>query len=158
MLLTRGDETKVAGGKARAVAGSRRRRAWRVISAGLAGLACAIALAGCEPVPTVAVVQSGVAIEGGSCQIVVNAANVTANTTYGIGMYTTGSPAELGELTSSSSGMIIDGRVSYPSNTLPRQYSNLYVEIYTVHSGQFGAGLVSAKVTIAVCLPTGLAP
>jgi len=106
----------------------------------------------------VAVVQSGVAIEGGSCQIVVNAANVAASTTYGIGMYTTGSPAELGELTSNSSGQIIDGRVSYPSSTLPRQYSNLYAEMYTVHSGQFGAGLASAKVTIAVCLPTGLAP
>jgi hypothetical protein len=158
MLLIRGKETKVADGKARAAAGFRPRRAWRVIAAGFAGLACAIAVAGCGPVPTVAVVQSGVAIEGGSCQIVVNAANVAASTTYGIGMYTTGSPAELGELTSNSSGMIIDGRVSYPSNTLPRQYSNLYVEIYSVHSGQFGAGLVSAKVTIAVCLPTGLAP
>jgi hypothetical protein len=158
MLLIRREETKVAGGKERAVAGSRPWRARRVISAGFAGLAGVIALAGCGPVPTVAVVQSGVAIEGGSCQIVVNAANVTANTTYGIGMYTTGSPAELGEVTSNSSGMIIDGRVSYPSNTLPRQYSNLYVEVYTVHSGQFGAGLVSAKVTIAVCLPTGLAP
>jgi hypothetical protein len=158
MLLIQGEETKVAGGKARAAAGLRPRRARRIVSAGFAGLACAIALAGCGPVPTVAVVQSGVAIEGGSCQIVVNAANVTANTTYGIGMYTTGSPAELGELTSNSSGMIIEGRVSYPSDALPRQYSNLYVEIYSVHSGQFGAGLVSAKVTIAVCLPTGLAP
>ena len=94
-----------------------------MVAAGFAGLACAIALAGCGPLPTVAVVQSAVAFEGGSCQIVVNAANVTANTTYGIGMYTTGSPAELGELTSNSSGMIINGRVSYPSNALPRQYS-----------------------------------
>jgi hypothetical protein len=30
--------------------------------------------------------------------------------------------------------------------------------MYAVQSGQFGAGLASAKVTIAVCLPTGLAP
>jgi hypothetical protein len=140
------------------MAGSRTRRTWRVVLAGCAGLVGAIVLAGCGPVPTVAVVQSGVAIEGGSCQIVVNAVNVTANKTYGIGMYTTGSPAQLGELTSNSSGMIINGRVSYPSNALPRQYSNLYAEIYTVHSGQFGAGLASAKVNIAVCLPTGLAP
>jgi hypothetical protein len=129
-----------------------------VVAAGFAGLACAIALAGCGPLPTVAVVQSAVAFEGGSCQIVVNAANVTANTTYGIGMYTTGSPADLGELTSNSSGMIINGRVSYPSNALPHQYSNLYVEMYAVQSGQFGSGLAAAKVTIAVCLPTGLAP
>jgi hypothetical protein len=133
-------------------------RMWRVVAAGFAGLVCAIALAGCGPLPTVAVVQSAVAFEGGSCQIVVNAANVTANTTYGIGMYTSGSPAELGTLTSNSSGMIINGRVSYPSNTLPRQYSNPYVEMYTVQSGQWGSGLASAKVTIAVCLPTGLAP
>jgi hypothetical protein len=135
--------------------GSHARRKWRVVAAGLAGLVCAIALAGCGPLPTVAVVESdGVALEGGSCGIVVSAANVTANTTYEIGMYTTGSPVELGELTSNSSGSIIDGRLDYPSKTLPRQYSNLYVEIYTAQ----GAGLASAKVTIAVCLPTGLAP
>ena len=65
---------------------------------------------------------------------------------------------ELGELTSDSTGTITDGRVSYPSNSLPRQYSNLYVEIYTVQSGQFGAGFAAARVTISVCLPTGLAP
>jgi hypothetical protein len=130
----------------------------RVVAAGFAGLVSAVALAGCGPLPTVAVVQSALAFEGGSCQIVVNAANVTANTTYGIGMYTTGSAAELGTLTSNSSGTIVNGRVSYPSNTLPRQYSNLYVEMYAVQNGQFGTGLASAKVTIAVCLPTGLAP
>ena len=157
LLITRGG-TREAHGEPGAVIGSKARRTWRVVAAGFAGLACAIALAGCGPLPTVAVVQSDVAIEGGSCQIVVNAANVTANTTYGIGMYTTGSPAELGELTSNSSGMIINGRVSYPSDALPHQYSNLYVEMYAVHSGQFGSGLASAKVTIAVCLPTGLAP
>jgi hypothetical protein len=156
LLLSRGG-TSGAHGEPGAVIGSHARRKWRAVAAGVAGLACAIALAGCGPLPTVAVVQS-VAFEGGSCQIVVNAANVTANTTYGIGMYTTGSPAELGELTSNSSGMIINGRVSYPSNALPRQYSNLYVEMYAVRSGQFGSGLASAKVTIAVCLPTGLAP
>ena len=157
LLIARGG-TRGAHGEPRAVIGSHARRKWRVVAAGFAGLACAIALAGCGPLPTVAVVQSAVAFEGGSCQIVVNAANVTANTTYGIGMYTTGSPAELGELTSNSSGMIINGRVSYPSNALPHQYSNLYVEMYAVQSGQFGSGLASAKVTIAVCLPTGLAP
>jgi hypothetical protein len=151
-------ETKVAGGDPGAVMGSHARRKWRVVAAGFAGLVGAVALAGCGPVPTVAVVQSAVAFEGGTCQIVVNAANVTANTTYGIGMYTTGSPVELGELTSNSSGSINNGTVTYPSKTLPRQYSNLYVEVYTVQSGQFGAGLTSAKVTIAVCLPTGLAP
>jgi hypothetical protein len=158
MLLIARGATRVADREPGAVIGSRARRAWRVVAAGCAGLVCVIALAGCGPLPTVAVVQSGVAFEGGSCEIVVNAANVTANTTYGIGMYTTGSPAELGTLTSNSSGLIINGRVSYPSKTLPREYSNLYVEMYAVQSGQFGAGLAPAKVTIAVCLPTGLAP
>jgi hypothetical protein len=151
-------EARVAGGEPGAVTGSRTRRKWRVAAAGFAGLVCAIALAGCGPLPTVVVEQSGVAFEGGTCEIVVNASDFTANTTYGIGMYTTGSPVELGELTSNSSGSILGGRVDYPSKTLPRQYSNLYVEIYAVRSGQFGAGLAIAKVTIAVCLPTGLAP
>lgn len=158
MFLIAGRGTRVAGGEPGAVSGSHARRMWRVVAAGSAGLVCAIGLAGCGPVPTVAVVQSGVAFEGGSCQIVVDATNVTPNTTYGIGMYTTGSPAELGELTSNSSGSIANGTVSYPSKDLPREYSNLYVELYTVQSGQFGAGLASAKVTIAACLPTGLAP
>jgi hypothetical protein len=40
--------------------------------------------------------------------------------------------------------------VSYPSNTFPRHYSNLYVEVYTDNSGQLGSGLASAPVTIEV--------
>ena len=44
------------------------------------------------------------------------------------------------------------------ATTLPRVYSNLYVEVYTDHSGQLGSGIVSAQVTKAVCLPTGLKP
>jgi hypothetical protein len=48
--------------------------------------------------------------------------------------------------------------VSYPSDTFPHHYSNLYVEVYTDDSGQLGAGLASAPVSIEVCLPTGLAP
>jgi hypothetical protein len=154
-IIRRG--TRVSGGEPGVAMGSHARRMWRVVAAGSAGLVCAVALAGCGPLPTVVVVQSGVAFEGGTCEIVVNATNVAANTTYGIGMYTTGSPVELGELTSNSSGSIYGGRVSYPSKTLPHQYSNLYVEVYAVQSGQFGAGLALAKVTIAVCLPTGLA-
>src|ERR1700678_3529224 len=150
-IIKRG--TRVSGGEPGVAMGSHARRMWHVVAAGFAGLVCAIALAGCGPLPTVVVVQSGVAFEGGTCEIVVDA----ANTTYGIGMYTTGSPVELGELTSNSSGSIYGGRVSYPSKTLPHQYSNLYVEVYAVQSGQFGAGLALAKVTIAVCLPTGLA-
>jgi hypothetical protein len=47
-------------------------------------------------------------------------------------------------------------RILYQSSS--QAYSNLYVEMYAVQSGQFGSGLASAKVTIAVCLPTGLAP
>ena len=137
--------------------GPRARHNWRVVAAGFAGLVCAIALAGCGPLPTVEVTQSSVAFEGGSCAITVNASTVTADTTYGIGMYTTGSPVDLGTLTSNSSGSI-DGMVSYPSNTLPQNYSNLYVEVYTDNSGQFGPGVASAPVTIEVCLPTGLAP
>jgi len=102
-------------------------------------------------------VQSSVAFEGGSCGITVNAINATPNTTYGFGMYTTGSPVDLGTLTSNSSGSI-NGMLSYPSKTLPRHYSNLYVEVYIVKSGQFGPGLTASPVTIEVCLPSGLAP
>jgi hypothetical protein len=114
-----------------------------------AGLACTIVLTGCDPVPAVTVVQSSVAIEGGSCQVVVDAANVAPSTTYGIGMYTTGSPVDIGELTSDASGTILGGRLSYPSDTVPRKYSNLYLEVYVMRSGQFGAGIASARVTTA---------
>ena len=138
--------------------GTHARRTWRIVAAGLTGLVCAIGLAGCGPLPTVEVVQSSVAIEGGSCAITINASNVTPNTTYGFGMYTTASPVDLGTLTSNSSGSIVNGMVNYPSQTFPKHYSNLYVEVYTVNGGQFGAGLTSAPVAIEVCLPTGLAP
>jgi hypothetical protein len=137
--------------------GTHARRKWRVVAAGFAGLVCGIALAGCGPLPTVDVAGSSVAFEGGSCAITVDASNVTPGTTYGIGMYTTGAPVDLGTLTSNSSGSI-NGMVSYPSNTIPRDYSNLRVEVYTDNSGQLGAGLASAPVSIEVCLPTGLAP
>ena len=137
--------------------GSRARRKWRVVAAGLAGLVCAVALAGCQGLPTAKVVQSSVAFEGGSCGIEINATNATPNTTYGFGMYTTGSPVDLGTLTSNSSGSIY-GMVSYPSNTVQRHYPNLYVEMFIVKSGEFGPGLTSSPVTIDVCLPTGLAP
>jgi len=133
------------------------RRKWRVVAAGFAGLVCAIALAGCTGLPVVKVVQSSVAFEGGSCGITVNATNATPNTTYGFAMYTTGSPVDLGTLTSNSSGSI-NGMVSYPSNTVPHYYSNLYVEVYIVKSGKFGPGLTASPVTIEVCLPTGLKP
>jgi len=147
-------QTRVAGGELGAVMGSHARRKWRVVAAGFAGLVCAIALAGCGPVPTVTVVESdGAAFEGGSCGIVVNVTNATANTTYEIGMFTTGPTIELGELTTNSSGSIKDGRVDYPSEKSPRQYSNLYVSISTVQ----GAGLAADQVGVAVCLPTGLA-
>jgi hypothetical protein len=148
-------KTRVTGGELGAVMGYRARRKWRVAAAGAAGLACAIALAGCGPVPTVTVVDSdGAAFEGGSCGIVVNVTNATANTMYEIGMFTTGPTIELGELTTNSSGSINDGRVDYPSDKeSPRQYSNLYVSISTVQ----GAGLAADQVGVAVCLPTGLA-
>jgi len=139
--------------------GTHARRKWRVVAAGLAGLVCAIAVAGCGPLPTVQVVQSSVAFEGGSCSVTVNASNVTPNTTYGIGMFTTGAPVELGTLSSDSSGSIVNGMVNYPSTTFPKHYSNLDVEVYTVDgSGQLDVGLALAPVTIEVCLPTGLAP
>jgi hypothetical protein len=61
-----------------------------------------------------------------------------------------------GTLTSNSSGSVF-GVLDYPSDAVPRVYSNPYVEVYGVKSsGQFGWGLGSAKVTIEVCLPTGL--
>jgi hypothetical protein len=149
--------TRVVDEEPGALIGTHARRKWRVVAAGLAGLVCAIALAGCQGLPTVEVVQSSVAFEGGSCGITVNATNATPNTTYGFGMYTTGSPVDIGTLTSNSSGSI-NGMLSYPSNTVPHHYSNLYVEVYIVKSGEFGPGLTSSPVTIEVCLPTGLKP
>jgi|HubBroStandDraft_6_1064221.scaffolds.fasta_scaffold1163330_1 hypothetical protein len=124
----------------------------------LIALICAIMLAGCGPLPTVTVGSPGVAFEGGSCTLVVNATGLTPNTTWGIGMYTTGSPVVLGDLTSDSSGSINNGTVTYPSTTLPKKYSNLYVEVYTVNGGQLGSGIASSQVTTEVCLPSGLRP
>jgi hypothetical protein len=123
----------------------------------LGALAGAVLLAGCGPLPTVSVTSGGVAFEGGSCSVTVDATSLPPGTTWGIGMYTTGSPVVIGYVTSNSSGSVTK-TLDYPATTLPRAYSNLYVEVYTDHSGQLGSGIVSAQVTKAVCLPTGLKP
>jgi hypothetical protein len=123
----------------------------------LAALAGAFLLAGCGPLPTVSVISGGLAIEGGSCSVTVRATGLTPNTTWGIGLYTTGSPVVVGYVTSSSSGLI-DKILDYPATTFPRTYPNLYVEVYTDNSGQLGSGIVSTRVTSEVCLPTGLKP
>ena len=125
-----------------------------------AALVCMAALVGCGPlrVPTLTPVSSSVAFEGGSCGLVLNAMNLTPGTQYGVGMFTTATPVQLGDLTTDSSGTINGGMVTYPSQTFPKVYPNAYVELYTLQGGQLGAGIVSAKLTIAVCLATGLAP
>jgi hypothetical protein len=117
-------------------------------------LACTIALAGCKP-PTVTAVRADVGFEAG-CSITVDVTGAPPSTTFGVGMYTTGSPVDIGKLTSNTAGDI-NKTLSYANQGLPHVYSNLYVEIYTIRSGQFGVGLASAKVTISVCLPVGLA-
>ena len=133
-------------------------RRGRLLVVALIALTCAVMLTGCGPVPTVTVGSPGVAFEGGSCTLVVNATDLTPNTTWGIGMFTTGSPVMLGDLTSDSSGSINNGTVTYPSTTLPKKYSNLYVEVYTVNGGQLGSGITSSQVTTEVCLASGLRP
>jgi hypothetical protein len=124
----------------------------------LAALIGAVLLAGCGPLPTVTVTRGAVAFEGGSCSVTVSATSLPPGTTWGIGMYTTGSPVVIGYVTSNSSGSVIGKTLDYPATTLPRVYSNLHVEVYADHSGQLGAGIVSAPVTNGVCLPTGLEP
>lgn len=126
----------------------------RLLALGLAALTGAVLLGGCGPLPTVTASNPAVAFEGGSCTLTVNATDLTPSTTWQIGMYTTGSPVMVGNLTSDSSGSIVNGIVTYPSTTLPRKYSNLFIEVYTTQ----GAGIASAQLTTAACLPTGLAP
>ena len=139
--------------------GYRHRPMRRGLAVAFAALACAAAVGGCTPtLPTLTPVSSGVAIEGGSCDLVLNATSLTPGTQYGVGMYTTGTPVQLGDLTTDSSGSINGGRVTYPSQTFPKVYRNAYVELYTLQGGQLDAGIVSAKLTISVCLATGLAP
>ncbi len=43
-------------------------------------------------------------------------------------------------------------------NAFPKVCRNAYVELYTLQGGQLDVGIVSAKLTISVCLATGLAP
>lgn len=124
----------------------------------LGALAGALLLAGCGPLPTVTVTSGAVAFEGGSCSVTVNATSLPPGTTWGVGMYTTGSPVVIGYVTSNSSGSVTGKTLDYPATTLPREYSNLHVEVYADNSGTLGSGITSAPVTNAVCLPTGLAP
>jgi hypothetical protein len=124
----------------------------------LGALVGAVLLAGCGPLPTVTVTRGAVAFEGGSCSVTVNATSLPPNTTWGIGMYTTGSPVVIGFVTSNSSGSVIGKTLDYPATTTPRVYSNLRIEVYADNSGTLGSGITSAPVTNEVCLPTGLQP
>ena len=139
-------------------------RRGRQLGVTLAVLICAIGLAGCGPQVTLKVVGSGVAIEGGSCVLDVDASGLANDPTIGIGMFTTGSSVLLGVLTANSAGVISDGMVRYPSDTPLRTYSNANVGLYDVTKGpggwqlQTGEPFTSVNVTIPVCLPSGLAP
>jgi hypothetical protein len=124
----------------------------------LGALVGAVLLAGCGPVPTVIVTNAAVAFEGGSCSVTVSATSLPPNTTWGVGMYTTGSPVVIGYVTSNSSGSVLGKILNYPATTLPRGYSNLRIEVYADNSGTLGAGITSAPVAHEVCLPTGLQP
>ena len=131
----------------------------RGVAIAFAALVCTAAVGGCTlNVPTLTPVSSSVAYEGGSCGLVLNATNLTRGTQYGVGMFTTGTPVQLGDLTTDSSGSINGGMVTYPSQTFPTVYQNAYVELYTLQGGHLDAGIVTAKLTIPVCLATGLAP
>jgi hypothetical protein len=126
----------------------------RGVASAFAALVCTAAVGGCTlQLPTLTPVSSGVAFEGGSCDLVLNATNLTPGTQYGVGMFTTGTPVQLGDLATDSSGSINGGTVTYPSQTFPTVYRNAYVELYTLR----GMGIVSANLTIPVCLATGLA-
>ena len=137
--------------------GGASRRA-RQLAVALGALICAIVLGGCGPLPALQVVRSGVAAAGGSCSLTVDATGLASSTTYGLGMRTSGPPVALGELTSSASGVITNGRVTYPGDTLRRVYPNVSVGLYHLRSGQLGTGLAATRVTIPVCLRSGLRP
>jgi hypothetical protein len=129
------------------------------VTIAFAALVCTAAVGGCTlNLPTLTPVSSGVAFEGGSCDLVRNATNLTPGTQYGVGMFTTGTPVQLGDLATDSSGSINGGTVTYPSQTFPTVYRNAYVKLYTLQGGQLAAGIVSANLTIPVCLATGLVP
>jgi hypothetical protein len=126
-------------------------RRGRTLAFALAALICGVGLAGCGT-PTLKVVSSGVDFEGG-CDVVIQAANLTPGTKYEIGMWTTGAPVVLGDVTTNAAGSF-DGSVGYPSNAPLRINAHANVEVYT----QAGAGIVSAPTgQVPVCLPAGLA-
>jgi len=141
-----------------AIPRGRASRRGRQLAVALTALICAIVLGGCGPLPTLKVVGSGVPGDGGSCSLAVDATGLTSSTTYGLGMRTTGPPVALGDLTSSASGVITNGKVTYRGRTPRRIYPNVSVGLYALRSGQLGAGLAAAKVTIPVCLRSGLRP
>jgi hypothetical protein len=138
-------------------------RRWRQLGVTFVALICGIGLAGCGPAVTLNVVGSGVAFEGGSCFLDVDASGLANDPTIGIGMFTTGSSVLLGVLTANNAGVITDGRVTYPSDTRPQTFSNVNVGLYDVTRGsggwklQTGDPIISVKVNIPVCLPSGLA-
>jgi hypothetical protein len=109
-------------------------------------------------VPTLTVVEAGVAIEGGACDLTLDAQGLQPNTEYGIGMYTTSSAVMLGVLQTNSAGQIIRGTVNYASDAFPRTYPNLSVAAYTLRNGDLGTWEGSTKPAIAVCLASGLNP
>jgi hypothetical protein len=133
----------------------------RGVALAFAALVCTAVVGGCMlplRVPTLTPVSFAVAIEGGRCELVLNATNLMPGTQYGVGMWTTGAPVQLGDLTTDLSGSITGGTVMYPSQTFPRVYTNAHLELYLLRGGFLGPGIVNTPLTIPVCLPTGLAP
>lgn len=63
------------------------------------------------------------------CGLVIDAGGLRPSTTYGLGMFTTGSPVTLGYLTSNAVGSITNGDVMYqPVNAPVQIYSNAVAE------------------------------
>jgi hypothetical protein len=106
--------------------------------------------AGCENVkiPTMSA-GVGRANYQTSGKLLISARDLMPNHTYGVGIFTTGSPRKIGTLTTDSAGAINNAAVEYPCSV---HVADLSVELYDMNGSSLGAGIVQAKTGQATCL------
>jgi hypothetical protein len=81
----------------------------------------------------------------------VNGSNFSRSHTYGVGIFTSGSPIKIGELTADGTGAINNVKLEYPCHTL--FVGTVSTEVYELEPDRtLGAGIASATTDGTTCL------
>jgi hypothetical protein len=81
--------------------------------------------------------------------ILISGSNFPANHTYGVGIFTTGSPRKIGNVTTDSAGSINNVKLEYECQS---QFVGIVnVEVYELAGSSLGAGITQTKTDGNTC-------